>query len=372
MSSSPISRSLTWIPGFILASGVAFVASFVAQWIGEHLLGFSRSPISDIMMAIILGMIIANTLTLHDSIRKGLQFCATTVLRIGIMLLGIRLSFFSAGKFTLVALPFVIISIVSALVTMRFLGRLMGLSPQLTGLIAVGTSICGTTAIVATAPLLKAKQTEVSYAIACITIFGLIAMFLYPFLAHFLFSDNPIMAGLFLGTSIHETAQVAGAGLMYQAQYNDPAALDIATITKLVRNLSMIAVIPAIGIIFSEKDQNQGPKSKFAWLAMIPWFIVGFGIMSAIRSIGDLGETPFGLMTTTQWDQAVDMTKTIAEKLLLIAMSAVGLTSLLKGMREVGLKPFLLALFAATLVGIVSIFGIFLLAGNLLTLLNVL
>ena len=196
-------------------------------------------------------------------------------------------------------------------------------------------------------------------------------MFLYPFLAHFLFSDNPIMAGLFLGTSIHETAQVAGAGLMYQAQYNDPVALDIATITKLVRNLSMIAVIPAIGIIFSEKDLNQGPKSKFAWLAMIPWFIVGFAIMSAIRSIGDLGETPFGLMTTTQWDQAVDMTKTMAEKLLLIAMSAVGLTSLLKGMREVGLKPFLLALFAATLVGIVSIFGIFLLAGNLLTLLNV-
>jgi uncharacterized membrane protein YadS len=196
-------------------------------------------------------------------------------------------------------------------------------------------------------------------------------MFLYPFFAHFLFSDNPIMAGLFLGTSIHETAQVAGAGLMYQAQYNDPVALDIATITKLVRNLSMIAVIPAIGIIFSEDDQNSESQSKFAWLAMIPWFIVGFGIMSAIRSIGDLGETPFGLLTTAQWDHIVDITKTTAEKLLLIAMSAVGLTSLLKGMREVGLKPFLLALFAATLVGIVSIFGIFLLAENLLTALNI-
>ena len=371
MLSSPISRSLTWIPGFILASAVALVASFTAQWIGEHLLGFSRSHISDIMMAIVLGMIIANTITLNDAIRDGLKFCATTVLRIGIMLLGIRLSFFSAGKFTLVALPFVVISIVSALGTMRFLGRLMGLSPQLTGLIAVGTSICGTTAIVATAPLLKAKQTEVSYAIACITIFGLIAMFLYPFFAHFLFSDNPIMAGLFLGTSINETAQVAGAGLMYQAQYNDPVAIDIATITKLVRNLSMIAVIPAIGIIFSEDDQNSESQSKFAWLAMIPWFIVGFGIMSAIRSIGDLGETPFGLLTTAQWDHIVDITKTTAEKLLLIAMSAVGLTSLLKGMREVGLKPFLLALFAATLVGIVSIFGIFLLAENLLTALNI-
>jgi uncharacterized membrane protein YadS len=93
--------------------------------------------------------------------------------------------------------------------------------------------------------------------------------------------------------------------------------------------------------------------------------------MSAIRSIGDLGETPFGLLTTAQWDHIVDITKTTAEKLLLIAMSAVGLTSLLKGMREVGLKPFLLALFAATLVGIVSIFGIFLLAENLLTALNI-
>ena len=73
-------------------------------------------------------------------------------------------------------------------------------------------------------------------------------MFIYPILGHYLFAEDPALAGLFLGTSIHETAQVAGAGLMYEAQYDAPLALDIATVTKLVRNLCMIAVIPLVGI----------------------------------------------------------------------------------------------------------------------------
>ena len=88
----------------------------------------------------------------------------------------------------------------------------MGLSKQLSRLIAVGTSICGCTAIVATAPLIKVNESEITPSIACITIFGLAAMFFYPLLAHYAFANQPKLAGLFLGTSIHETAQVAGAG----------------------------------------------------------------------------------------------------------------------------------------------------------------
>ena len=364
-------KNFGWIFGLLLACSVSIIASIAAKWIGEDVLGFNRSPISDIMMAIIIGMIIANTLPLNKTIQIGLKFCATTILRIGIMFLGIRLSLFGAGKFTLVALPFVITAIAIGLITVRILGRSMRLSPQLTGLIAVGTSICGATAIVATAPLIKAKEAEVSYAIACITIFGLVAMFSYPFLAHFLFADQPVMAGLFLGTSIHETAQVAGAGLMYQSQYDAPLALDIATVTKLVRNLCMIAVIPLVGILYGQQDQVTQSKSRWSWLGMIPWFIVGFAFMSSIRSIGDLTENPFGLLNLGQWNELVILVKSLAENLLLIAMSAVGLTSFFRGMKDIGIRPFMLGLFAALLIGLVSLGSIFFFAEFLLNLFGI-
>lgn len=347
-------RSASWWSGILLAIAVAMSAGVAATWVGESVLGFDRSPVSDIMMAIIIGMVIANVIALPDGLRDGLKFCASTILRLGIMFLGIRLSLLGAGRFTLVALPFVVVAIAVGLVTVRFLGKRLGLSKQLTGLIAVGTSICGATAIVATAPLIRAREAEVSYAIACITIFGLAAMFFYPYLAHALFADQPAMAGLFLGTSIHETAQVAGAGMMYEAQYQAPEALNIATVTKLVRNLCMIAVIPLVGMLYASEERGSGEQRVSLW-SMVPWFIVGFAVMSALRTVGDLGDQAFGVLSPEAWDTTVSFLRSSAEHFLLIAMAAVGLTSMFAGLREIGLRPFLLGLLAALLIGAVSL-----------------
>jgi uncharacterized integral membrane protein (TIGR00698 family) len=346
-------KSPGWWVGVGLAVFVSVAAGYVADWFGEAVLGFAKSPVSAIMMAIVLGMLVANTIKLPDSIQPGLKFCTSAILKIGIMLLGIRLSLTGAGQFTLVALPFVIAAIAIGLFTVGLLGRYMGLSRQLSGLIAVGTSICGCTAIVATAPLIKANESEVSYAVACITVFGLAAMFIYPVLAHQVFATQPELAGLFLGTSIHETAQVAGAGMMYEAQYNAPIALDIATVTKLVRNLCMIAVIPLVGILYGA-ERSKDDSTKINFLAMIPWFIVGFALMSAIRTIGDIGERPFGVMEPAQWTEIVAFLKESAERFLLVAMAAVGLTSMFAGIIRIGLRPFALGLFAAVLIGGVS------------------
>lgn len=363
--------STGWWSGVALAVAVAFSAGYAADFVGTSLLGFERSPVSDIMMAIIIGMLIANTVGVPDRFASGLKFCASTILRIGIMLLGIRLSLFGAGKFTLVALPFVIAAIAIGLTTVGALGRRIGLSRQLSGLIAVGTSICGATAIVATAPLIKARETEVSYAIACITVFGLAAMFGYPILAHALFETRPELAGLFLGTSIHETAQVAGAGLMYEDQYSAPAALDIATVTKLVRNLCMIAVIPLVGVLYAADRKSHLDEQNISWLSMIPWFIVGFALMSTLRTIGDIGDRPFGMLSPDAWDQATRFIRGAAEECLLVAMAAVGLTSLFSGMRSIGMKPFALGLFAALLIGVISLITISLFAEPLIALVGI-
>ena len=349
-----------WVAGVILACAIAVAAQNVATFVGQTLLGFSKSPISSIMMAIIIGAIIGNALSIPQAMRPGLKFCASTILRIGIMLLGIRLSLVSAGLNSLLALPFVLSAITVGILTVKLFGKSLGLSRPLCGLVAVGTSICGVTAIVATAPIIKANESEVSYAIACITVFGIAAMFLYPFIAHFLFPTKPILAGLFLGTSIHETAQVAGAGLMYQTKYNAPEAFDMATITKLVRNLCMIAVIPIVGILYSKESSSIDGKTKLS--SMVPWFIVGFVGMSAIRTVGEIGERPFGFLQPQQWEVSVALLRQSAEHCLLIAMSAIGATSAFSSIKEIGFKPFLLGLFAATVVGgasllLIVIFG---------------
>lgn len=340
-------RSRAFWLGLALAAIVAVSATVGSDAIGSLLFGSSRSPVSPILLAIVLGMVVTNTTGAARAGAAGLRFCSTTILRAGIVLLGFRLSLLSAGKFTLAALPFVIAAIVAAVLVVRLLGPRLGLSRRLAGLIAAGTGICGATAIVATAPLLRARQSEVGYAISCITAFGLAAMFGYPILAHAVFAGDPELVGLFLGASIHETAQVAGAGLMYEAQFGASSALETATVTKLVRNLGMLGLIPLAGVLFGGGEGRSGRAS----LSMIPWFVVGFAACSALRTAGDQGDQAFGLFDPELWRQAVGVLTRAAEACLLIAMAAVGLNSSFAGMRNIGLRPFLFGLFVAATVG---------------------
>ena len=304
------------------------------SYIGIELLKLENNPISPIIIAIIIGSLVSNSIKNSHYYDDGFEFSIKYLLKLGIILLGIRLSISDILLYGSQGLIVIIPCIVISILIVKNLRKYFKVSDNLSLLIAVGTSICGASAIVATSPAINADKEEVAYAIANITIFGIIAMFLYPFMAYYLFSGDELASGLFLGTSIHETAQVAGAGLMYQSQYNEPTALDYATVTKLVRNLCMIAVIPLVGILYTNKNHNKSQYPQ-SWLSMIPWFIIGFAIMSAIRTLGDSGERAFYLFHHDQWEQIVESIKYTAEKFLIIAMSAVGLTTLFSGMREI-------------------------------------
>ena len=340
------------LPGLILALLLALAGQYLSHFIGIDLMGLPKSPVSAIMMAIILGIIVRNTISLPASFQAGIRFGLVRVLRLGIVLLGIRLSLGEVGQIGLQALPVIIGVVVSALVIVTYFSKKLGLSANLGTLIAVGTSICGATAIVATAPTIAAKDSEVSYAVACITLFGVAAMLAYPFAAHWIFSGDAVASGLFLGTSVHETAQVAGAGLVYEQYYASPEALNNATVTKLVRNLSMILVIPLMAVLHhrTHSDGAQAPK----WWTMIPLFIVGFAVMSLVRTIGDAGDLAFGVLEPEQWKKVVSYTKETAEICLAVAMAAVGLGTSIKGLQDIGLKPLAVGLFSALVVGVVS------------------
>ena len=343
------------LPGLILAFVLAIGGQILSELIGVKLMGLPKSPVSAIMMAILLGVLIRNTVSLPKLFDPGIRFGLVRILRLGIVLLGIRLSLGEVGEIGLLSLPIIIGAVAAALLIVTFLSRKLGLSGRLGTLIAVGTSICGATAIVATAPAIAAKDDEVAYSIACVTLFGIIAMLTYPFAAHWMFDADPVSSGLFLGTSVHETAQVAGAGLVYQQYYNDPQALDVAAVTKLVRNLGMLVIIPLMSIIYHRKSAEAGKAPK--WWTMIPLFVIGFALMSLLRTVGDMGDMgdlAFGFLQPEQWKAIVSHTKEAAEVCLAIAMAAVGLGTSIKGLIHIGLRPLGVGLFSAVLVGVVS------------------
>ena len=340
------------LPGLVLALLLALCGQYLSQLIGVSWMGLVNSPVSGIMMAILLGILIRNIAGLHRVFLPGIQFGLKRVLRLGIVLLGIRLSLGELGAIGLQSLPVILGAGASALVIVTYLSKRLGLGGRLGTLLAVGTSICGATAIVAMAPTINARDSEVSYSVACVTLFGILAMLIYPFAAHWLFDANALKAGLFLGTAVHETAQVAGAGLVYQQFFNSPMALDVATVTKLVRNLGMLVIIPLMCVFYHQSEIQSGPAPR--WWKMVPLFVIGFAMMSLLRTVGDAGETAFGLISQQHWSEVVAGTKHAAELCLAVVMASVGLGTDIRELVGIGLKPLAMGFVAAVLGGAVS------------------
>lgn len=364
-----IDRVPSLFPGIGLAAIVVVASVAIANALNS-LLGF-KGLVSFILIAIVLGMLVRNTIGLSAMFAPGVTFCLKKLLRLGIILLGIRLSIVDVLEIGAFGIPIVIGAVLTGLLVATVATRRLGLPERLGTLIAIGTAICGATAIVAAAPGIRAKEEEVTYAIANITVFGIAAMLLYPFLGNLIFGGNVIEVGLFVGTSIHETAQVAGAGLIYDQSFNvttSPSAADIAIVSKLVRNVLMVVVIPAITYVYVRRQRQQGEElgEGTRIIDMMPVFILGFLAMAAFRSIGDAGiessGSAFGIWGAEAWDDLVHGIRTAAEYCLAMAMAAVGLGTSINQLRGLGFKPFLVGIVAAVAVGAVSIVLVFVFA----------
>ena len=354
------------LTGFLLAAALGAVGTWLAAWLGRAVWGLEKSPVSPVMVSIVLGMAIGNVVRLPAWTRPGLRFAMTRVLRLGIVLLGIRLSFVEVARLGALAFPLVVLCILSGLLLTGALGRRFGLPPRLVALIGVGTSICGVSAIAATGPAIRARDEEVAYAIAVITVFGLVAMLVYPYLSHALFAADPTSVGLFLGTAVHDTSQVNGAAMIYADVHGDPRALDVAIVTKLVRNLFMIAVIPVMALRH-HRSEGTGDAStpRVPLLRLFPAFVLGFVLMAVLRSVGDAGlrdGLALGLWDAATWSRLHGLVRDASLVCMVVALSAVGLGTDFRAFRSLRLAPFVVGLGSALAVGVVSYVGIRLLA----------
>ncbi len=272
-------------------------------------------------------------------------------------------------------IPIVVGAVLTGLLVATAATRWLGLSDRLGTLIAIGTAICGATAMVATAPGIRAKEQEVAYAVANITIFGIAAMCIYPFLGNVIFGGDVTQIGLFMGTSIHETAQVAGSGLIDDQSFDvttSPSAADIAVIAKLVRNALMVVAIPAITYVYARRrDHDQmGVTHRTELRTLFPVFIIGSLVMAGIRSFGDAaidsGRQAFGVFGVEAWSDLTRWIRTWAEYTLATATAGVGLGISISQLKGLGFKPFVVGIAAALAVGVASI-GLVLVFGPLIS-----
>lgn len=304
------------IPGLLLTLGIAIIAWFAGKWL---------PVIGGPVFGIVLGIIYSNTLGVRTVMQPGITFTSKKILQWSVILLGFGLSFkqiVSTGGESL-AVTFVTVSV--AFISALLLGKILGIHGKLRTLIGVGTAICGGSAIAAITPIIKPDDHETAYAISTIFLFNVIAVLLFPALGHMLqLSDYGF--GLWAGAAINDTSSVVAAGYAYSQQ-----AGDYATIVKLTRATLIIPI--CLFLVFLEAwRQKKNEISQVPLTHIFPWFILWFLVASGVRSTGLLPEALLPWLGDA------------AKFMIIMALSAIGLSTNLRKIVSTGIRPILLGL----------------------------
>lgn len=334
------------IPGLAFAIALAVAARFVYHATGD--------AVSPTLVAIAAGVLWRNLIGIGAWAEPGLEFAGQTLLRLGIALIGLRLTLMVLADVSIVAIPVVLSCVAVAIGTAIFLGRALGVDPTMRRLLAAGTAICGCTAIIATAPLLRARKADIGIAMTCVVLFGSIAMMSYPWVAGALFGDDVRRAGMFFGASIHDTSQVIGAALIYADLRAAPDAVAIAGLTKFLRTLGLLLLVPIAAWLSARDAAAAGERPEGLRRKALPTFVIGFIALVALRTAGDAIAGDTGALAH-QWKQFLAAGQAVSEWLLLVGMAAIGLGVTFAHVREAGWRPVVLAFSAALLTGLTAL-----------------
>jgi uncharacterized integral membrane protein (TIGR00698 family) len=338
-------------PGVAIAIGLALLARGMAQGLAQGAAGLPKFPLSPVMCAVVLGMLWRNSIGVPAWAKSGLDWAMHRLLRVGIALVGLRLTLGGAGAIAVSALPVALSCLTVALLAGLGLARLLAVPRRLGILLAIGTAVCGCTAVVAMSPVIRARHAETAFAVTCVVLFGCIAMLFYPWVAGHFLAASPQHAGIFLGTAIHDTSQVIGAALIYSQQAAAPQALAAASVAKLLRNLSIAVLIPlAAWLARRHESEAQPGAGAGARPTLVPLFVLGFIGFIVLRTLGDTL-----WHGTTLWTHVIDTGYTGSDLFLTCGMTAVGLSVSFTDMWRIGWRPLAAGLVVALLVGACSL-----------------
>ena len=333
---------LSAIPGVLLALAIAIAAYELHQLpVAPFSIGTpARHPIDAMLIAIVLGMIVRNTVGLPARFAPGIRYCVTALMAFGIVLMGAKLDFFEVVRTSGTALVVSVICVAVALSMTVWLCRRLGVGQKLGLLVGVGTAICGGTAIAVVAPVIEAEESETAFAIATVTLFGMVAVFALPLLGAAL-GMTQLEFGVWAGTSVHATPQVIATGFAY-----GPGAGDVATIVKLVRVLLLAPVAVGLGVWYAQEKRRRqiAHVTKIGKLrTLFPPFILGFVGLALANTLRLLPDFTLHMQESFLWsagDVDVVLAKlatTLSTFVLTMAMAGVGLGVHLRGLARTGL-----------------------------------
>ncbi len=325
---------IEYFPGWVLMIGLGCVSLLIQNAItagGKH-------PLEATAVAVVLGLLARNSGLVPKIFHAGIKQFEKFLIW-GVILIGATLNFNDFRTQGARMLIIILTTMTISYFVIYALARMFKLPATLSTLLSVGTTICGGSAIAVTAPLIKAKEEETSYAIGTITLWGLAAILFYPKIAQAL-GVGDIAFGVFAGTSIHATPQVVGAGFIFS-----DLAGKTATAVKLVRNCFMapLAFFIAAWWTRAELRAAKAEKRHINTAKAFPWFLFGFYIMAGLNTAGYF--TKAGITGLT-W---------LGRFLITVSMAGIGLNTLFKTFKGVGLKPLIVGLIGAIVVAGVSI-----------------
>jgi len=301
-----------------------------------------------VLWAILIGLVISNTVGVAEVFKPGVATYEFW-LKSGIVLLGARFLLADVLKLGAVSLILVLIELALSIAFMTFLGRVFKLSPKLTSLLAVGSSICGVSAIIATKGAIDADDEDASFAIAAILALGALALFTFPPIGHALHMSDRLY-GLWAGTGVDNTAEAVAAG----ALYSDSAA-KIAVLAKTTRNAMIGFVVLGYAIYWAVRDRREivGSKAAFLW-QKFPKFVLGFLAISTLASLKVFSP-----------DQVASLAN-LSRWAFLLTFAGVGLRISFREMKKQGLRPFIVGALGEVVIAGITL-GLVLVASKLVT-----
>ena len=338
-SESFAQRSIALVPGLLLLGSVGYAGKFIEQSIGAytkaHHVTFPN--IEYVLWAIVIGLVLSNTVGIPRVFAAGVATYEFW-LKAGIVLLGSRFLLGDVLHLGGISLLLVAVALSLSLAFMHLLGRVFKLKPKLTSLLAIGSAICGVSAIIAAKPSIDADDEDASYAIAAILALGAISLFTFPLIGHALHLSDKAY-GLWTGLAVDNTAEATAAGALYS-----DAAGKVAVLAKTTRNALIGFIVLGYAIYWSGRGQAEQVQNKAAFLWMkFPKFVLGFLLISLLATLGFFAKPQLAsLANLSRWA-------------FLLTFAGVGLRTNLRELGKQGWKPFAVGAIGETFIALLTL-----------------
>lgn len=338
--------------GIALCVAIAAVATFLGgSKVGNIKLDVIGAPVFAILIGMVITLIVPKIAS-SDYMKDGIKFTSKKILQWAVIILGFSLNLGTIAKVGAKSLPVIICTIATSLIVAFIMMKVLKIDGKIATLIGVGSSICGGSAIAATAPVIDADDEEIAQAISVIFLFNVLAALIFPTLGHMIGMGSEGFA-VFAGTAVNDTSSVTAAASTAEEIYGCNQILSTAVTVKLTRTLAIIPITMCLALYRMKKSKDESAGNSFSFKKVFPWFILFFICASLVTTV--VGALPKSGFSSFYMDKYVSWMKWVAKFFISMAMSAIGLNTNIVGLIKKGGKPIALGFCCWTMISVVSI-----------------